>query len=199
MTYVFTRDNLFQNIERSSDTIILSFSQFHIPDSKVHGANIGPTWVLSAPDGPHVGPMNLVIWDLIRFALTGFNQLTCDNNDLVPEAAVIRHYVRKGRIVKKGMHDVEAKVTMMVSSGKSPSYNWILQPVSWGQMWSSGRTCTVATLLNGRGTRIGGIWSRSRRILCRAISLIARFMGPTRAHLGPTGPRRALCWPHEFC
>ena len=27
--------------------------------SKVHGANIGPTWVLSAPDGPHVGPMNL--------------------------------------------------------------------------------------------------------------------------------------------
>ena len=31
------------------------------PDSKVHGANMGPTWVLSAPDGPHVGPMNLTI------------------------------------------------------------------------------------------------------------------------------------------
>ena len=31
------------------------------PDSKVHGTNMGPTWVLSAPDGPHVGPMNLVI------------------------------------------------------------------------------------------------------------------------------------------
>ena len=27
----------------------------------VHGANMGPTWVLSAPDGPHVGPMSLVI------------------------------------------------------------------------------------------------------------------------------------------
>ena len=26
------------------------------PDSKVHGANKGPTWVLSAPGGPHVGP-----------------------------------------------------------------------------------------------------------------------------------------------
>ena len=26
------------------------------PDSKVHGANMGRTWVLSAPDGPHVGP-----------------------------------------------------------------------------------------------------------------------------------------------
>ena len=24
----------------------------------VHGANMGPTWVLSAPDEPHVGPMN---------------------------------------------------------------------------------------------------------------------------------------------
>ena len=38
------------------------------PDSKRHGANIGPTWVLSAPDGPHVGPMNLVIrvWRLLR-------------------------------------------------------------------------------------------------------------------------------------
>ena len=31
------------------------------PDSKVHGANMGPTWVLSAPDGPHVAPMNLAI------------------------------------------------------------------------------------------------------------------------------------------
>ena len=31
------------------------------PDSKVHGANMGPTWVLLAPDGPHVGPMNLPI------------------------------------------------------------------------------------------------------------------------------------------
>ena len=30
-------------------------------DSKVHGANMGPTWVLSVPDGPHVGPMNLAI------------------------------------------------------------------------------------------------------------------------------------------
>ena len=32
------------------------------PDSKVHGANMGPTWVLPVPDGPHVGLMNLAIW-----------------------------------------------------------------------------------------------------------------------------------------
>ena len=36
-----------------------------IPDSKVHGANMGPIWVLSAPGGPHVGPMNYAIWDVI--------------------------------------------------------------------------------------------------------------------------------------
>ena len=33
------------------------------PDSKVHGANMGPTWVLSAQDGPYVGPMNLAIME----------------------------------------------------------------------------------------------------------------------------------------
>ena len=31
------------------------------PDSKVHGANMGPTWVLSAPGGSHVGHVNLAI------------------------------------------------------------------------------------------------------------------------------------------
>ena len=30
--------------------------------AKFMGANMGPTWVLSAPDGLHVGPMNLAIW-----------------------------------------------------------------------------------------------------------------------------------------
>ena len=31
------------------------------PDNNVHGANMGPIWVLSAPGGSHVGPMNLAI------------------------------------------------------------------------------------------------------------------------------------------
>ena len=33
----------------------------YYPDSNVLGANMGPTRVLSAPDGPHVGPMNIAI------------------------------------------------------------------------------------------------------------------------------------------
>ena len=40
-------------------------SQYH-PDSKVHGANMGPTWVLSATDGPHVGLMYLAIWACLQ-------------------------------------------------------------------------------------------------------------------------------------
>ena len=43
------------------------------PDRKVHGANMGPTWVLSAPDGPHTGPRNLAIrvntepWNMFEY------------------------------------------------------------------------------------------------------------------------------------
>ena len=36
----------------------------HIPDSKVHGANMGPIWGRQGPDEPHVVPMNLAIWDV---------------------------------------------------------------------------------------------------------------------------------------
>ena len=50
---------------------IFSPSVFHIwymfsniPDSKDHGANMGPTWVMSSPGEPHVGPMNLAIRDI---------------------------------------------------------------------------------------------------------------------------------------
>ena len=34
------------------------------PDIKAHGANIGPIWGRQDPGGPHVGPMNFVIWVL---------------------------------------------------------------------------------------------------------------------------------------
>ena len=37
------------------------YDRHYHPDSKVHGANMGPIWVLSDPGGPHVGPINLVI------------------------------------------------------------------------------------------------------------------------------------------
>ena len=38
-----------------------------IPDSKVHGANMRPIWGQQGPGGPHVGPMNFAIWDVINY------------------------------------------------------------------------------------------------------------------------------------
>ena len=43
-----------------------------IPDSKVHGANMGLTWVLSAPDGPMLAP-----WTLLSGMLWLLHQLLC--------------------------------------------------------------------------------------------------------------------------
>ena len=60
-----------QKIPQPSITKInlkITYLKFHsnlpeayYPDIKIHGADMGPTWVLSAPDGSHVGPMNLAI------------------------------------------------------------------------------------------------------------------------------------------
>ena len=35
-----------------------------IAGSKVHGTNMGPIWGRQDPGGPHVVPMNLVVWDV---------------------------------------------------------------------------------------------------------------------------------------
>ena len=42
-----------------------SWFNIKIPDSKVHGANMGPIWGRQDPGGPHVGPMSFAIWDVI--------------------------------------------------------------------------------------------------------------------------------------
>ena len=36
--------------------------QHPYPNSKVHGANVGPTWGRQDPGGPHVGHINFAIW-----------------------------------------------------------------------------------------------------------------------------------------
>ena len=51
------------------------------PESKVHGANMGPTWVLSAPDGPYVGPMNLAIRICIYLPVF-VGLITCPSDNL---------------------------------------------------------------------------------------------------------------------
>ena len=45
-----------------------------VPDSKVHGANLGPIWGRQDPGGPHVGRMNFVIWGLSWYIPVTANQ-----------------------------------------------------------------------------------------------------------------------------
>ena len=48
------------------DTVNVSYKTHTIPDSKVHGANMGPIWGRQDPDGPHFGPVDLAIWDVTQ-------------------------------------------------------------------------------------------------------------------------------------
>ena len=54
-----------QHLKIITTTSVLRIKRMlHTPDSKTNGANMGPTWDLPAPDGPHVGPINLSIRDV---------------------------------------------------------------------------------------------------------------------------------------
>ena len=54
------------------------------PDSNVHGANMGPTWLLSSPGGPHVDPMNLAIWAIVRKLFLFKDWHTVIENEMYP-------------------------------------------------------------------------------------------------------------------
>ena len=57
MTAVITRP--FTNV---SGGLTGAWINNNFPDSKVHGANMGPIWGRQDPGGPHIGPMNFAIW-----------------------------------------------------------------------------------------------------------------------------------------
>ena len=59
------------------------------PDSNVNGANIGPTWVLSALDGLHAGPMNLAIRDKYGSVVLARHHLQLTNAWLASHTTVI--------------------------------------------------------------------------------------------------------------
>ena len=68
-TRVFNHKTDWQSAIRSyakhtlSNNMHLNIVTYASPDSKVHGANMGPIWGRQDPGGPHVGPMNFAIWD----------------------------------------------------------------------------------------------------------------------------------------
>ena len=42
--------------------LLIFYKVILLPDSKVHGALMGPIWGRQDPGGPHVHPMNFAIW-----------------------------------------------------------------------------------------------------------------------------------------
>ena len=61
---LYSKSRIASVLRRTESTVVCY--ENHVPDIKVHRANMGHTWVLSAPDGPRVGLMNLAIWGGIR-------------------------------------------------------------------------------------------------------------------------------------
>ena len=55
-----------------TELLLVAFSSMKMgvcPDSKVHGANMGPIWGRQDPGGTHVGPMNFAIWVVFKISL----------------------------------------------------------------------------------------------------------------------------------
>ena len=45
------------------------------PESKAHGVNMGPTWGWQDPGEPHVGHVNLVIWEVLDCWLEKYEKI----------------------------------------------------------------------------------------------------------------------------
>ena len=50
------------------------------PDSKIHGANMGPIWDWQGPGGPHVGPMNFAIWVMMTQFTDAYSHLLTEKS-----------------------------------------------------------------------------------------------------------------------
>ena len=48
-----------------------------VPNSKVHGANMGPIWGRQDPGGPYVGPMNFAISGDLNVILAVYKKSIC--------------------------------------------------------------------------------------------------------------------------
>ena len=71
-TYIYLRQKfpfIFRCMCRSVIYFLLPFLNTH-PHSKVHGANMWPTWVMSAPDGPMLAQWTLLSGHFIFNCLT---------------------------------------------------------------------------------------------------------------------------------
>ena len=96
---IFLHENAFENVLRwlccsgldmsIMCNMIIMCNTHTYPDSKFHGAHMGPIWGRQDPGGYHVGPMKLAIWvgpseymsfGMFLCCLRYFYNTTCPNN-----------------------------------------------------------------------------------------------------------------------
>ena len=139
-----------------------------IPENKVPGANMRPTWDLSAPDGPHVGPRYLALRDIARPSFVYANGpilhrfLSAGDSVLETTAFQIRvHYLFN---VRKGNPSTRS-YNFHIKTGPSLSCGWI----SGFRDISNNEDCRLVDILAWR-VYINIYVSRSRRLRGNASS-----------------------------
>ena len=116
------------------------------PDSKVHGANMGPTWVLSAPDGPHVGLSNLAIRVPLSCAKSTKLHCSCHHSYLeighyaachhscAEMGPYIHHFGLAAQVACKAAHTFKSHhmLTKRIMVCRLPIYGW---PITIQARW----------------------------------------------------------------
>ena len=137
------------DISMSSQYLVLAWwpSNSHYltlcPDSKVHGAKMGSTWVLSAPDGPNIGPMNLAIRDAHPYLC--HQNVSLGHNGLKDKYLSMRHRLI---LVCRRIVLYRTKYFASVCAGCEEA-NWIISLMSESLvhsldiMWSDGSTLNM--------------------------------------------------------
>ena len=106
---------LHNNIHKA--LLIIDYS----PDSKIHGANMRPIWVRQDPGGPHVGPMNFAIWEVLSMILFRFFSYLCllinDYQVLIPPCGYCWPISNFGNFIAQYVH-LSAKYTLYTVNEK---------------------------------------------------------------------------------
>ena len=123
------------------------------PDSKDHGANMGPTWVLSAPGGPHVGPMDLAIRVtklcfltyakcILKIIITGHALLRCVFRcglRLADVAHILQGYFIGTEALKKNVQYHQSRKYILLKKIPATKKDFVFRPRTWSiKVWSDG-------------------------------------------------------------
>ena len=83
------------------------------PDSKVHGANMGPIWGRQDPGGPHVGPMNFAIWEYLRDHFANYFSVRIEIRWTIPFGLI---QILPGRSLQNIAHDTAVVMPLQLQS-----------------------------------------------------------------------------------